>query len=163
MMLTLIQYKSPIGIIGLLYSQKGIRRILFENELPFQSKLKSIYPNESIELSKEKSHPYQEQILDYLNWHRKIFDLPLDFQAPPFYTKALKEVAKIPYGKTSSYKEIAQKCNNPNAVRAVGSANANNPIPLIIPCHRVLTHQGTLGGFGGGLKIKQFLLDLESQ
>jgi len=162
-MLTLIQFNSPIGIICLLYSKKGIRRILFENEIPFLLKLKSFYPNESIQSSEEKDHPFQKQILDYLNGQRKIFDLPLDFQAPPFYTRALKEVAKIPYGKTSSYKKIAQQCNNPNAVRAVGSANANNPIPLIIPCHRVLTHGGGLGGFSGGLQIKQFLLELESQ
>ena len=72
----------------------------------------------------------------------------------------MQEVLKIPYGKVRSYREIADRINNPKAFRAVGSANANNTIPIIIPCHRVISQQG-LGGFTGGLKIKKFLLNLE--
>ncbi len=163
LVLTFLQFDSPIGKLGLLYSKKGIRRLFFENEAPFIPKLKSLYPKDEIHSSTKDPHPFKKQILEYLNGERKIFSLPLDFQSSPFYTKALKEVAKIPYGETASYKDIAIRCDNPKAVRAVGSANAHNPIPLIIPCHRKLTHTGTLGGFGGGLMIKKYLLDLESQ
>jgi methylated-DNA-[protein]-cysteine S-methyltransferase len=70
-------------------------------------------------------------------------------------------VAQIPFGKTASYKEIAERINNARAVRAVGSANGSNPIPIVIPCHRVIAHDGTLGGFGGGLAMKKWLLKHE--
>lgn len=159
----LIQFKSPIGKIGVLQSSRGVRRILFENEMPFYATVKALYPNDSI-LKTEKDHlGSKQELLEFLNGKRQIFSIPVDLIAPPFYKKALKEVAKIPYGGKASYKDIAERCNNPNACRAVGSANANNPIPLMIPCHRVLTHKGALGGFAGGIKIKRFLLDLESQ
>ena len=80
---------------------------------------------------------------------------------PPFYYKALMAVKSIPYGQYQTYKEIAMKAGNPKAVRAAGTANARNPIPIVIPCHRVLASNGGLGGYGGGLNIKNFLLNLE--
>jgi methylated-DNA-[protein]-cysteine S-methyltransferase len=87
--------------------------------------------------------------------------VPLDLQMPPFYKKALLEVAKIPYGKTVSYQEIARRAGNAKASRAAGSANANNPIAIFIPCHRILASDGTLGGYGGGLDKKMILLEHE--
>ena len=80
---------------------------------------------------------------------------------PHFYQQALTVVMKIPYGEVRSYKEIAQFTQNPSAHRAVGTANAKNLIPIIIPCHRVIANNGTLGGYGGGLKIKKYLLKME--
>ena len=80
---------------------------------------------------------------------------------PPFYQKVLMTVKKIPYCKTISYQEVAKRAGRPKAVRAAGSANAKNPLPIIIPCHRVLATGGRLGGYGGGLKIKNYLLNLE--
>ena len=86
---------------------------------------------------------------------------PGDFEAVTEISKVLKKVESIPYGKTSSYKSIAIKTGNANASRAVGNANANNPLPIIIPCHRVIANDGNIGGYGGGLKTKRFLLELE--
>ena len=80
-----------------------------------------------------------------------------------FYKKVLEAERSIPYGETRSYREIAGMVKNPRAVRAVGSGNAGNPLPLYFPCHRVIATNGGLGGFGGGLKVKQFLLELESK
>ena len=89
------------------------------------------------------------------------FSVPLDLRMPPFYKKALLEVVKVPYGKTVSYQEIAKRAGNAKASRAAGSANANNPIAIFIPCHRVLATNGTLGGYGGGLDKKMILLEHE--
>ena len=80
---------------------------------------------------------------------------------PPFYKKVLNEVSKIKHGQVASYMDIAINCGNKNSVRAVGSANANNPIPIIIPCHRVISSNGAIGGYGGGLEKKMFLLNHE--
>ena len=90
-----------------------------------------------------------------------IFSLNIDIHLPSFYKKSLTKVAEIPFGETTSYKSIAIKIGNPNASRAVGNANANNPLPIIIPCHRVIANDGSIGGYGGGLKTKRFLLELE--
>ena len=87
--------------------------------------------------------------------------MELDLQCPPFYKKALKEVNKIPFGETVSYKDIAERTGNSKAVRAAGSANANNPLPIVIPCHRILNTGGGLGGYGGNLQRKVYLLELE--
>lgn len=81
----------------------------------------------------------------------------------PFYKKALAEVAKVPYGKTASYSQIAQKLNNSKAARAVGSANACNPLPIIIPCHRIIANNGKLRGYAGGLTMKKYLLKFEKE
>jgi methylated-DNA-[protein]-cysteine S-methyltransferase len=80
---------------------------------------------------------------------------------PPFQMDALNVVKQIPYGSYLTYKEVAERAGNPKAVRAVGSANAHNPLPIVVPCHRVLATGGGLGGYGGGLDMKNYLLNLE--
>ena len=110
-------------------------------------------------------HPFQEvrrQLEAYFAGKLKVFDVPLAPQATPFQAKVLDELLKIPYGETCSYMDIAVALDNPKASRAVGMANGNNPIPVIIPCHRVVGSNGSLTGFGGGLPNKRFLLDLET-
>ena len=110
-------------------------------------------------------HPFQEvrrQLEAYFAGKLKVFDVPLAPQATPFQAKVLDELLKIPYGETCSYMDIAIALDNPKASRAVGMANGNNPIPVIIPCHRVVGSNGSLTGFGGGLPNKRFLLDLET-
>ena len=92
---------------------------------------------------------------------RIAFDVEVDLDLSVFYTKVLKTVLTIPYGETSSYKEIARKTGNPKCFRAVGNANAQNPIPLIIPCHRVIKYDGSIGGYRGKLERKVFLLKHE--
>ena len=101
------------------------------------------------------------ELQEYFAGNRRCFTVPLDFDMPPFYKKVLLEVSKVPFGKTSSYQEIARRAGNAKAARAAGTANANNPIAVIIPCHRIISSDGTLGGYGGGLDKKMILLDHE--
>jgi methylated-DNA-[protein]-cysteine S-methyltransferase len=102
------------------------------------------------------------QIEEYLAGKRKRFDLPLHAEGTPFMRRVWDELCKIPYGKTRSYKDVAIAIGQPGAMRAVGMANNRNPIALIIPCHRVIGADGSLTGFGGGLDVKRYLLDLEA-
>jgi methylated-DNA-[protein]-cysteine S-methyltransferase len=98
----------------------------------------------------------------YFDGRLREFDLPLDWQlSHGFRRKVLRQTARIPYGKTRSYKEMAERAGSPRAVRAAGSALGSNPIPIVVPCHRVLRTGGALGGYGGGLELKEALLKLE--
>lgn len=103
------------------------------------------------------------QIQEYLAGKRKSFDLPLDPAGTPFQKKVWQALAEIPYGETRSYQQVASAIGNPKAMRAVGGANNKNPLPILIPCHRVIGVNGDLVGYAAGLKIKRFLLDLEQQ
>ena len=104
-----------------------------------------------------------KQLQQYFAGERFSFDLDLAPQGTEFQLKVLQALQRIPYGETCSYAEIAQQIENPKAVRAVGAANGNNPIALIIPCHRVIGSNGSLTGFGGGLDAKRYLLELEAR
>lgn len=101
------------------------------------------------------------QLDEYFQGKRTTFSLPFKLTGTPFQLAIWKELQNIPYGKTTSYKEIAQKINKPKACRAVGMANNKNPLPIIIPCHRVIGSNGKLIGYAGGLKLKNYLLELE--
>ena len=101
------------------------------------------------------------QFDEYFKKERQIFDLPLVLHGTDFQLKVWKALQKIPYGQTRGYGELAAIIGNPKACRAVGMANNRNPIAIIVPCHRVIGHDGSLIGFGGGLELKQKLLDLE--
>ena len=101
------------------------------------------------------------QLDEYFQGKRTTFSLPFKLTGTPFQLAVWKELQNIPYGKTTSYKEIAQKINKPKAYRAVGMANNKNPLPVIIPCHRVIGSNGKLIGYAGGLKLKNYLLELE--
>jgi len=105
--------------------------------------------------------PCIEQLHEYFAGERRAFDLPLGPQGTPFQLQVWRELQQIPYGATISYGEMARRIGNPSASRAVGLANGANPIAIIVPCHRVIGASGKLTGFGGGLDIKQRLLDLE--
>ena len=104
-----------------------------------------------------------KQLEEYFAGERKTFDVPLDLWGTPFQQEVWKALLQIPYGETRSYQDIAQSVGNPKAVRAVGGANGRNPVPVIVPCHRVIRSDGNLGGYGGGLDIKRDLLDLENR
>ena len=101
------------------------------------------------------------QLDEYFQGKRTTFSLPFKLTGTPFQLAVWKELQNIPYGQTTSYKEIAQKINTPKAYRAVGMANNKNPLPIIIPCHRVIGSNGKLIGYAGGLKLKNYLLELE--
>lgn len=103
------------------------------------------------------------QLKEYFAGNRKIFDIPISANGTEFQIKVWEELQKIPYGKIRTYKEIAENIGNKNASRAVGMANNKNPIAIIIPCHRVIGSNGDLTGYAGGIKLKQYLLNLEKQ
>ncbi len=103
------------------------------------------------------------QLLEYFAGERKAFDLELDLKGTEFQLSVLEELQQIPYGTTASYADIARRIGRPKAVRAVGAANGRNPIPIIVPCHRVIGSHGDLTGFGGGLDTKEALLRLEAE
>jgi methylated-DNA-[protein]-cysteine S-methyltransferase len=105
----------------------------------------------------------RQQLEEYFAGSRKDFDLPLRLDGTEFQVKVLKALQKIPYGETVSYGEIAKRIGKPKAMRAVGAANGRNPIPIVVPCHRVIGSGGDLTGFGGGLDTKEALLRLEAE
>ncbi|AEE24783.1 methylated-DNA/protein-cysteine methyltransferase [Glaciecola sp. 4H-3-7+YE-5] len=104
----------------------------------------------------------KQQLSEYFNQQRKAFDLPLAPVGTQFQQNVWQQLCAIPYGETCSYADIAKQLNNPNAVRAVGSANGKNPISIVVPCHRVIGANGTLTGYAGGLTRKAALLTLEN-
>jgi len=103
------------------------------------------------------------QLTEYFSGQRKDFDLPLQLNGTGFQVSVLEALLEIPYGETTSYGAIAKQIGRPKAVRAVGAANGRNPIPIIVPCHRVIGSGGDLTGFGGGLDTKEALLRLEAE
>ena len=153
---------SPIGKLLLVKSSKGLNHIIFENKIQQYEKIMSNnFPNQKIIKDKKALISEVDQLTEYFSGDRKKFDIELEVNMPPFYQKVINVVNKIPYGKYLSYEQVATKAGNPRAARAAGTANAMNTIPIIIPCHRVLAKHGKLGGYGGGIKIKKYLLKLE--
>lgn len=102
------------------------------------------------------------QLREYFRGRRTEFDLPLELEGTPFQRAVWRGLQEIPYGQTISYGELARRIGNPKASRAVGAANHCNPVPIVIPCHRVIGSNGKLVGFGGGLPVKEALLELET-
>ena len=105
----------------------------------------------------------RKQLEEYFAGERKDFDLPLSLNGTEFQISVLEALQEIPYGETTSYGAIAKQIGRPKAMRAVGAANGRNPIPIIVPCHRVIGSSGDLTGFGGGLDTKEALLRLEAE
>lgn len=104
-----------------------------------------------------------KQLEEYFSGERRVFELELEPEGTPFQVAVLDALVQIPYGDTRSYRDIAISIGRPKAVRAVGAANGRNPLPIVIPCHRVIGTNGSLTGFGGGLEAKSFLLEFEAK
>lgn len=105
----------------------------------------------------------ERQLMEYFDGRRREFDLPLRPKGTPFQLENWRALQQIPYGETATYGDIARRIGRPKAFRAVGMANHSNPISILIPCHRVVGSDGSLTGYGGGLEVKRFLLDLEQK
>ena len=146
---------SPIGRLFLAGNEDGLAWIGFPNG-------KNIYePEADWEENAEPLAAAVRQLTDYFEGNRKQFDLRLSPAVTPFQGRVLQALQAVPYGETVTYGELARRIGQPKASRAVGMANARNPIPIVIPCHRVIGKSGKLTGYGGGLDVKQALLDLE--
>ena len=150
-------FETPIGELLLAGDDDGLAMIGF--------------PQGSMRRDPESDWIYNEkplasacqQLGEYFSGKRKSFDLPLQFDGTEFQVSVLKALQDIPYGETVSYGEIARRIGKPKAVRAVGAANGRNPLPIVLPCHRVIGSSGDLTGFGGGLDTKEALLRLEAE
>lgn len=154
-------YYSGVEIAGIQFkifsSHNGIRNIFINKK---DAAVKSA---DAIKLYPDDPYMFNVflQLKEYFKGSRKEFKLPLDLRGSEFQKKVWQELMKIPYGKTESYKSIAEKTGGVNYVRAVGKANSSNPVPIIIPCHRVINSNGKIGGYSLGLHLKERLLELE--
>ena len=146
---------SPVGTLRLVADRKGLREIWFEQERhPKQTQSGWIRAKAPLRFARL-------QLEEYFAGERQHFELPLHPIGTPFQLEVWQELRRIPYGVTISYGELARRIGKPQAMRAVGAANGRNPLPIVVPCHRVIGADGSLTGFGGGLPIKRQLLGLE--
>ena len=160
LMLTLYYARmdSPIGSLVIGISDKGLAIIEFDQgEFPKGRLAQSAHWEES----PRHAEPVVRELREYFDRTRREFTVPLDLHGTEFQKKCWRTLLKIPYGKTKSYGDIARAVGSPQGFRAVGMANHDNPVPIIVPCHRVLASDGSLHGYGGGLDIKRKLLELE--
>ena len=156
-------FKSPIGSLTILAVKEGVVKISFENECMEEIEKWSLdYLGMKTKEGAVFTTDARNEILSYLNGKRKSLDFPVIHLNSPFFKKVLEAQREIPYGETRSYGEVAHMVDSPRASRAIGSANANNPLPLYFPCHRIIYSDGSLGGFGGGSKVKEWLLKMEA-
>src|SRR5260370_26007615 len=149
---------SPVGELKLVDSDNGLVAILWENVNPKRLKLGALVENHDHPVLLET----ERQLKEYFQGKRKSFSLKLDLTGTKFQNDVWQALLAIPFGETRSYGQLARQLGNPRATRAVGAANGRNPIPIVVPCHRVIGESGKLTGFGGGLKTKAHLLELES-
>lgn len=154
----IIQYKfeSDVGAIYLEASESGLRGCHLEKQNTLL-----VASTAEVGAAQKYLDQAEKEIRQYLAGQRKKFDVKLEIQGTPFQVKVWNQLQKIPFGKAVSYKELAESINNPKAIRAVGTANGRNNFCIIIPCHRVIASDGTLGGYSGGLPFKKHLLNLE--
>lgn len=153
---------TSLGTLHLAASRKGLLYLAFPGEK--KSMLRWIgkkIPAAEIREEDSACNEARRQLSEYLGGKRKSFDVALDLRGTPFQNAVWKSLSAIPWGRTAHYGGIAGKVGSPGASRAVGAANAANPVPIIIPCHRVVGKDGSLTGFGGGLDLKRKLLELE--
>ena len=157
-------FNSPIGKIYIAAVKEGVVKISFSIEsLQELEKYCQRHLGSGIREGSEYTRDAKQQILKYLEGKSQSLDFPVIHLNSPFREKVLEAERNIPYGETRSYGEVAKMVNNPRASRAVGSANAENPLPLYFPCHRIISYNGGLGGYGGGFGVKKYLLDLEAK
>lgn len=161
------QIPSPIGPLTLCSSEQGLCGIEFGTDrdvFPALEKRARQYWEAERLLPDEDDGFLQEtagELEEYFGGRRRDFRIPLDLRGTPFQIRVWEALARIPFGEVRSYKQVAEAVGSPKAVRAVGGANNKNPVPLIIPCHRVIGAGGDMVGYGGGLEIKRFLLEHE--
>ncbi len=149
--------KSPIGELFVVADSKSLLAVICKKNWSDYRKVKG----EMIKQDSPILRRTRKELTEYFAGKRKKFTIPYRLEGTPFQIKVWRSLAKIPFGKTKTYKEQASLVKSPKAVRAVGSTNGNNPLGIILPCHRVIGSDGSLTGYAGGLKAKKFLLSLE--
>ena len=152
------QLDSPIGRLRLVATDQGLSHLLFDQQV-----------GEDLESDGDEveadDHPVlaaaTAQLAEYFAGRRQEFDIPLDLTGTEFQRAAWSALANVPFGETRSYRQQAEAIGRPKAVRAIGAANGKNPVPIVLPCHRIVGSDGSLTGYGGGLPIKEYLLKHE--
>ena len=148
--------ESPVGPLLLAATDEGLRYLMFD-----RGKEPRPRPNEVWIESPTALRAYEEQLRAYFRGELHAFTCKLDLKGTHFQKKCWSALQRIPYGTTCSYRELAEQVGSPRAFRAVGQANHNNPVAIIVPCHRVIGANGSLTGYGGGMEVKEKLLRLE--
>jgi methylated-DNA-[protein]-cysteine S-methyltransferase len=151
------QVRSPVGLLTLVASERGLAAILWPDDRPGRVRLDAV--------GEAPDHPVlgeaERQLAEYFAGRRTEFDLPLDPAGTPFQQKVWNALRSIPFGETRTYAEVASQIGHPGAARAVGAASGRNPLSIVAPCHRVVGTSGELTGFAGGLEVKARLLAFE--
>ena len=152
------EFSTPVGVLTLVATERGLGGVFFERHAHFQGTAKMQRADDLPVFDMAR-----EQLTEYFAGKRSSFSVPLDLSAGTvFQQQVWRLLAEIPYGKTLSYAGLAEKLANPKAVRAVGAANGRNPFSILLPCHRVIASDGRLTGYAGGLENKAFLLKFEA-
>jgi methylated-DNA-[protein]-cysteine S-methyltransferase len=156
-------YDSPLGRLTVIVTPRGLVRLSYPGE-PVESQLDELADRISPRIleAPRRIDDVRRQLDAYFAGHRRSFEVPIDWRlVRGFAGRVLRATARIPFGETSSYREVAAAAGSPNAYRAAGNALGSNPVPIVVPCHRVLHAGGGLGGYTGGLDRKRYLLTLE--
>jgi methylated-DNA-[protein]-cysteine S-methyltransferase len=148
---------SPVGELFVAATDRGLARISYFPEGMEDALARTFGPR----VLRLPLDDVRRELDEYFEGKRRDFDLPLDLRVAPFYADVLAELARVPYGKTDTYGALAAKVGRPRAARAVGTVMNRNPIPIVLPCHRIVGANGSLTGYAGGLDVKRKLLALE--
>jgi methylated-DNA-[protein]-cysteine S-methyltransferase len=149
--------ESPVGELFIASTERGLCRISYHPDGQ-DEELARIF---GVRVLRVPLDGVRRELDDYFEGRRREFDLPLDLRVAPFHEAVLHELARVPYGRTETYGSLAAKVGRPKAARAVGTVMNRNPIPIVLPCHRIVGANGSLTGYAGGLHVKRALLELE--
>jgi methylated-DNA-[protein]-cysteine S-methyltransferase len=149
--------ESPVGELFLAATDRGLCRISYRPE-EMEDTIARTFGTRVLRIPLDD---VRRELDEYFEGRRRSFDLPLDLRVAPFYEAVLRELARVPYGRTDTYGALAAKVGRPRAARAVGTVMNRNPIPIVLPCHRIVGANGSLTGYAGGLDVKRHLLRLE--
>ena len=154
---------SPLGPLTVVVTPRGLLRVAYSGE-PLEAQLGEVAARVSprILAAPERTDQVRRQLDEYFDGRRRRFELPIDWRLTAgFAARVLQATARVPFGSVSTYRGVATEAGSPNAYRAAGNALGSNPIPIVVPCHRVLHAGGGIGGYTGGLERKRYLLGLE--
>ena len=149
--------ESPVGDLFIASTERGLCRISYHAEGQ-DEQLARMFGGRVLRVRLDN---VRRELDEYFERRRREFDVPLDLRVAPFHEAVLHELARVPYGRTETYGSLAAKVGRPNAARAVGTVMNRNPIPIVLPCHRIVGANGSLTGYAGGLHVKRALLELE--
>jgi len=149
--------ESPVGPLFLAATRRGLCRVSYTVE----GEDEAVARRYGVRVLRAPLDQVRRELDEYFAGRRRAFDLPLDLRVAPFQEAVLRALARVPYGRTETYGGLAAQVGRPKAARAVGTAMNRNPVPIVLPCHRVVGADGSLVGYGGGLEVKRALLELE--